>query len=40
VAGPAGAGSVVEKLRAAWANQAPPRSFDSAPQALCHTINL
>jgi hypothetical protein len=40
VAGPAGAGSVVEKRRAAWANQAPPRSFDSAPQALCHTINL
>ena len=32
-------GSVVEKLRAAWVRHAPPRSFDSAPQALCHPIN-
>jgi hypothetical protein len=32
--------SAVEKLRAAWANQALPRSFDSAPRALCYAINL
>jgi hypothetical protein len=32
--------SVVEKLRAAWVRSAPPRSFDSAPQALYHPINL
>jgi hypothetical protein len=32
--------SVVEKLRAAWVNEAPPRSFDSAPQALFHRIHL
>jgi hypothetical protein len=31
---------VIEKLRTAWVRQASPGSFDSAPQALCHTINL
>jgi hypothetical protein len=32
-------GLVVEKLRAAWVDQSPSRSFDSAPQALCHAID-
>jgi hypothetical protein len=32
--------SVVEKLRTAWVRLAPPRSFDSAPQALVYAINL
>jgi hypothetical protein len=40
VAGQPCAGSVVEKLRAAWERKAPPRSFDSAPQALYHAIGL
>jgi hypothetical protein len=31
---------VVKKLRAAWVKQAPPGSFDSAPQALCQAIRL
>src|ERR1700744_3282932 len=28
------------KPRAAWVESASPRSFDSAPQALCHANNL
>jgi len=32
-------GLVVEKLPAAWVDQSPSRSFDSAPQALCHPID-
>jgi hypothetical protein len=40
VAGLPGAGSVVENLRTSWVREAPPGSFDSAPQVLCHEINL
>jgi hypothetical protein len=31
--------SVVEKLRATWVRQTPPRSFDSAPQAVRYAID-
>jgi hypothetical protein len=38
--GPARCGSVVEKAPNSMGKIAPSGSFDSAPQALCHAINL